>query len=150
MSLQLTQWACCDLFVRSPDELTMQWWELQTHWTLIARSQCELIWWVHCELTECHQNEPTMRLFRWALCEYGVSSLLHWASNNSRLFWFSTDKTFVNCMLPGRIVVVFRRFVSWISWKLVIPSRLISWKTNFLISAGSGFYLVWLGREPLS
>ena len=29
--------------------------------------------------------------------------------------------------------------VSWIPWKLVIPSRFISWKTHFLILSGSVF-----------
>ena len=36
-------------------------WELQIHGKLSASSQCELILWVHCELTECPQNEHTMR-----------------------------------------------------------------------------------------
>ena len=67
ISLQLTLWACCELFVRSS-----QWahhavvavsslCELQTHRKLTASLQCELILWVHCELTECPQNEPTVR-----------------------------------------------------------------------------------------
>ena len=56
MSLQLTPWACCELFVRSS-----QWahhavvavsslCELQTHGKLTASSQCELILWVPYEL----------------------------------------------------------------------------------------------------
>ena len=36
---------------------------------------------------------------------------------------------------------------AWIPWKLVIPSRFISWKTHFLILAGRGFYQMWLGRN---
>ena len=36
----------------------------------------------------------------------------------------------------------------WIPWKLAIPSRFISWKTHFLILAGSGFYQIWLEWEP--
>ena len=63
MCLQLTPWACCELFVRS------SWWaqhamvavsslcELQAHRKLIASSQCGLILWVHCKLTKCPQNE---------------------------------------------------------------------------------------------
>ena len=31
--------------------------------------------------------------------------------------------------------------------KLVIPSRFISWKTHFLMLAGSGSYQIWLGRS---
>ena len=34
---------------------------------------------------------------------------------------------------------------SWIICKLVIPSRFISWKTHFLMFAGSGSYQIWLG-----
>ena len=35
------------------------------------------------------------------------------------------------------------------SMKLVPPSRFISWKKkNFLASAGSAFYQIWLGQEP--
>ena len=37
---------------------------------------------------------------------------------------------------------------SWIPWKLVLPSHFISWKSPFLIMTGSGFYQIWLGREP--
>ena len=36
--------------------------------------------------------------------------------------------------------------MTWIPWKLVLPSRFISWKTHFLILAGSGFYQIWWGR----
>ena len=35
---------------------------------------------------------------------------------------------------------------SRIQCKLVIPSRFISWKSHFLIVAGSAFYQIWLGR----
>ena len=34
------------------------------------------------------------------------------------------------------------------SIKLVLPSCFISWKTHFLILAGSAFHQIWLGREP--
>ena len=39
MSLKITQWVCCELFVRSPNELTIP-WELQTHGKLTASSPC--------------------------------------------------------------------------------------------------------------
>ena len=41
-------------------------------------------------------------------------------------------------------------FVTWIPWKLVFPSCFISWKSPFLILAGSAFYQIWLGREPIA
>ena len=34
------------------------------------------------------------------------------------------------------------------SMKRVIPLHFISWKTHFLILAGSAFYQIWLGRLP--
>ena len=77
VTLQLAQWACIELFVRSS-----RWahcvvvavnsvGELQSYIMLTESSQHELILWVHCELTECPQNEPTMRLIQ-------VSSMRVW------------------------------------------------------------------------
>ena len=40
-------------------------------------------------------------------------------------------------------------WMTWIPWKLVIPSRFISWKTHFLILVGSAFYQIWSGRSNL-
>ena len=39
---------------------------------------------------------------------------------------------------------------TWIPWKLVLPSRFISWKSPLLTLAGSGSYQIWLGREPIA
>ena len=78
MKLQLTLWACCELFVRSSQWVhhtvvaVRSMWQLQTHVKLTASSQCELILWVHCELTECPQNEPTVSFnvsSQWISCE---------------------------------------------------------------------------------
>ena len=47
----------------------------------------------------------------------------------------------------GTQFLVWKPGLSWIPCKLVNLSHFISWKTHFLITAGSGFCQIWLGRN---
>ena len=67
MSLQLTPWAYCDLFVRST-----QW----VHHAVVAVSSLRVgLMWAPCVSSLWSYNDASL----WAHCEYGVSSHLHWA-----------------------------------------------------------------------
>ena len=86
VNLQLTLWVCCELSMSLHshnelavsyswdhlDELTMQWLQ----WAHCELVSCELTVLAQCDLTVMPHSE----IFRRALFEYGVSSLLHWVS----------------------------------------------------------------------
>ena len=61
-NFKLTQWACSEIFVRSSDDSPCSGSsKLTVRLANSRKAHSKLILWVHCELTKCPQNEPTIR-----------------------------------------------------------------------------------------
>ena len=80
------------------------------------------------------------------------SHLWFWESESSsmQIFLKKNEKQFITSnhlwCLERNWTDKTKENITWIPCKLVIPSRFISWKTHFLMLAGSGYYQIWLGQ----
>ena len=76
VSLQLTPWACWELFMRSSLWANHAVVTVSSLWVGLLWAHCVSSLWSHSDVTYL----PHSVRFRWAHCEHGVSSPLHWAN----------------------------------------------------------------------
>ena len=78
-NFKLTPWTFCEIFVRSSEDSPCYGSrELNVRVANSQKAHSNLTMWTHLVSSLCHQNKPTVRLFRWALCECVLSSHLQW------------------------------------------------------------------------
>ena len=95
-----------------------------------------------CDLLELHKISRLLQnVFDINQFKMQVNRYMHGADFNDVLLLFKLAPS----QLPWQPLQWFWAFFqcnSWIPCRLVIPSRFLSWKTHFLILAGSAFYQI--------